>query len=127
MRTALAPALAALLLMLGACGASGPKLYEDPHGTIGVSRGGEFTVQLKVNAGVGYDWQLVPFDFERTKVDLVKTETIYSDENRAGESGKRRYRFKATAVGHQTLVFQRFFRGKLVGRRVLTIEVRPPS
>ena len=125
--TARALAFAVGLLLLAGCGASGPKIYDNPRGTIGVSRGGEFTVQLKVNAGVGYDWQLVPFDFEPTKVDLVKTETIYSDEKRAGESGKRRYRFKATTVGRQTLVFQRFFRSKLVGRRVLTIEVRPPS
>jgi predicted secreted protein len=127
MRAAAALVLAAALLLVAGCGASGPKIYDDPHGTIGVARGDEFTVQLVVNAGVGVDWELVPFDFEPTKVDLVKTETIYSNERRGGEAGKRRYRFKGTTVGRQTLVFQRIFRGKPVARRVLTIEVRPPS
>jgi predicted secreted protein len=127
MRTALALALAALVLVAVGCGASGPRLYEDPHGTIGVKKGDEFTLVLTVNSGVGYDWKLVPFDFEQPKVDLVSTQTIYPDDKRAGESGKRRYRFKATRVGRQTLVFLHFFRGRSADRRVLTIDVRPAS
>jgi predicted secreted protein len=124
MRSALALALA-LALTLAACGASGPRIYGDPHGTIGVKKGDEFIVELAVNSGVGYDWQVVPFDLDPTKVALVKTQTIYPDDRRAGESGKRRYRFRATKVGRQTLVFQRFFRSKPDERRVLTIDVRP--
>jgi inhibitor of cysteine peptidase len=127
MRTAAALLLTVLLLAVAGCGVSGPTLFDNPRGTIGVSRGDEFSIQLNVNAGVGYDWKLVPFDFDPTKVDLVKTETIYPDEDQDGASGKRRFRFKATKVGTQTLVFQRFFRGRLERRRVLTVEVRPPS
>ncbi|HKP91316.1 MAG TPA: protease inhibitor I42 family protein [Thermoleophilaceae bacterium] len=125
MRVPVALALAVVLLLGGGCGVGGPTIFENPRGTIGVTKGDEFVIELRVNASVGYDWQLVPFDFEPTKVDLVKTETIYPDDNRAGQSGKRRYRFKATTVGRQTLVFQRVFRGKPTRRRVLTIEVRP--
>jgi predicted secreted protein len=124
MRTALALGLAVVLAAAG-CGASGPRIYDDPHGTIGVKKGDEFTLQMVVNSGVGYDWKLVPFDLDPTKVDLVSTQTVYPSDRRAGESGKRRYRFKATTVGRQILVYQHFFRGKPADRRVLRIDVRP--
>jgi predicted secreted protein len=127
MRRVLALLVAVAALVAG-CGVGGPKLIDDPHGTIGVKKGDEFTLQFTVNSGVGVDWQLVPFDFgEPTKVDLVKTETVHPDDNRAGESGKRRFRVKAKAVGRQTLVLQRFFRGRPTERRVLTIDVKPAS
>ena len=120
-------ALAVAIFLIAGCGASGPRIFDNPRGTIGVEKGDEFTIQLTVNAGVGYDWEIVPFDYEPTKVDLVRTETVYPDDQRDGDSGKRRYRFKATTVGRQILVFQRFFRSKLSARRVLRIEVRPPG
>jgi predicted secreted protein len=125
MRIRLAPALAVALIAVGGCGAGGPKLFHNPHGTIGVDKGDEFTIAMVVNSGVGYDWQLVPFDLDPTKVDLLKTQTVYPSDNRAGESGERRYRFRATTVGRQVLVFQHFFRGKATDRRVLRVDVRP--
>jgi predicted secreted protein len=127
MRTPIALVLALLALVAAGCSASGPKIYDNPHGTLSVKKGDEFTIELVVNGSVGYDWQVVPFDFEPTKVTRVSTQTIYPDEKRAGESGKRRYRFRATKVGRQTLVFQHFFRDKPADRRVLTIDVRPAS
>jgi predicted secreted protein len=128
MRTVLALALAvAVAVAVAGCGTSGPKLYENPHGTIGVKKGDELTLQFVVNSGVGYDWQLVPFDLETPKVDLLGTRTIYPNDKRAGESGKRRYRLRATRVGRQILIFQHFFRGRATDRRVVTIDVRPAS
>ena len=66
-----------------------------------MKKGDELTLQFVVNSGVGYDWQIVPFDLETPKVDLLGTRTIYPNDDRAGESGKRRYRFRATTVGRQ--------------------------
>jgi predicted secreted protein len=128
MRTGVAaPAVAAVLALLAGCGGGGAKVYENPHGTIGVKKGDEFTLQLVVNSGVGYDWQLIPFDIDSPKLQLLKTQTVYPSEDRAGESGKKRFRFRATRIGRQVLIFQHYFRSSPTDRRVLRIDVKPAS
>jgi predicted secreted protein len=125
MRIALAALALAAILAGAGCGGGGSSTLENPHGTVGVKKGDEFTLQFVVNAGVGYDWQLVPFDIDSPKLQLMGTSTHYPDEDRTGQSGKRSFRFRATRIGRQVLIFQHFFRGKPQDRRVLRIDVKP--
>ena len=127
MRIAAAAVALALALVAASCGGGGPKVYENPHGTIGVKRGDVFTLRFVVNMSVGYEWQLIPFDIDSPKLQELGTNTRYPGGNRAGESGKRSFRFRATKVGRQVLIFQHFFRGKPQDRRVLRIDVKPAS
>jgi predicted secreted protein len=127
MRTLAALAVGAALAAGAAGCGGGSTTYVNPHGTIGVKRGDEFTLQFKVNASIGFDWQVIPFGLELPKVELLKTQTSYPDDHRAGESGTRRYRFRATKVGRQVLIFQHFFRSQPQERRVLRIDVKPAS
>jgi predicted secreted protein len=126
MRVAAALAVVLALALTGAgCGGGGSSIHDDPHGTIDVKTGDVFTLAFTVNAGVGYEWQVIPFDFDPAKVKLLSNKAVYPDEKRAGASGQRRFRFRATTAGIQTLVFQHYFRGKPTDRRTLRIDVSP--
>jgi predicted secreted protein len=127
MRTGLAALALTVVLAAAGCGGSGPQVFENPHGTIGVKKGDEFTLQLVVNSGVGFDWQLIPFDIDTPKLQLLKTQTVYPNDNRAGESGKKRFKFRATRIGRQVLIFQHYFRSTPRDRRVVRVDVRPAS
>ncbi len=124
-----AAVLIALALLLGfaACGdedgAEG-LTFEDPKGSIDVERGMTFTLEFSVNAGVGFDWEPVGVPSGVALVELKDTRVDYPDEERAGDSGVKRFVYEAKATGRQTLVFHRLFRGDLDERRTLTVNVR---
>jgi predicted secreted protein len=127
MRTGLAALALTVGLAAAGCGGSSQQIYQNPHGTIEVKKGDEFTLQFVVNSGVGFDWQLIPFDIDTPKLQLLKTQTVYPNDNRAGESGKKRFKLRATRIGRQVLIFQHYFRSTPRDRRVLRIDVKPAS
>ena len=115
----------AALALLAACGdGDGGEgiVFEDPRGTIDVERGMRFTLEVTVNAGVGFDWEPVgtpdgPVELEETKVD-------YPDERRDGDSGKKRFVYRATDSGRATIVLRRLYRGDPQERRAIAVNVR---
>jgi predicted secreted protein len=121
-RSALLVLAAAALLALAGCG--GPKTFKDPHGKIEVDKGENFVVELRVNGSIGYDWLYEPSPSGVRLVKLVKTTTDYPDDDRAGESGVKRFEFKPLVKGGvQTITFQRYFRDKKDERRDLNVEI----
>ena len=115
-----------MTLALAGCGGSGIKTFDDPHGTLEVGTKSRFAVDMKVNASVGYDWLLIPtIEFESAPVTLAKTSVDYPNDNRAGQSGTKRFEFRTTGRGRATIIFQHTFRGAPRDRRVLTVDVRP--
>ena len=125
MRRALLAVLAAAAL-LGGCDAGDDSglVFKDPKGTVGVERGMEFTFELSVNAGVGFDWEAV--DPNRLKhAELTGTDVEYPEEEREGDSGVKRFRFRASDTpGDDTIVLRKLYRGDQQERRSITLEVR---
>ena len=122
MRRALAPLVAvALLLAFALAGCDDVKTFDDPKGTIEVDKDSKFAVELQVNSGVGFDWELAAAGFG---IKPTKTSTDYPDEPRAGESGTKRFEFKATSEGRKPLVFRHYFRGERKEQRKLTVVVK---
>jgi predicted secreted protein len=122
-RRALAAAAIGVALAAAGCGGDDVKTFKDPHGKIDVDEGKTFAIELKVNSGVGYDWKAVGLPAGIALVELKKTSTDYPDENRAGESGTKRFEYRARARGIQTITFQRYFRGKLDERRNVNVSI----
>src|SRR3954465_3585613 len=106
MRAALA-VLAAAALLAG-CGDDSGLVFKDPNGTQTVEQGMTFSFEFTVNRGVGYDWVQVPSP--GGVVEPKGTTTSYPDDDRAGESGTKRFRYRAAHAGRQTLTFRHFFR-----------------
>ncbi|MEA2352260.1 MAG: Chagasin family peptidase inhibitor [Thermoleophilaceae bacterium] len=121
MRRALGLVLAALLLVAG-CSGGASNAFKNPHGTLHVKKGDEFRIEFVVNSGVGFDWVMIP-RLERSILTAPAITTFYPDENRAGQSGTKRFTFRASATGTETVIFQHVFRGKPRERRVLTVDV----
>jgi predicted secreted protein len=120
---ALAVAAVAAALVGAGCGGDGVETFEDPHGKIEVGQGDRFAIELSVNASVGYDWRAVPDPTGVRIVELRKTSVDYPDEERAGDSGVKRFEYRANARGIQTVEFQRFFRGKPDEKRSVNVDV----
>jgi predicted secreted protein len=120
---AAALAAAALLMTVAGCGGDDVKTFEDPHGKIEVKNGERFALQFTVNSGVGYDWRAVGLPAGVALVQLKKTSVHYPDEERAGESGDKRFEYEAKGVGEQTLTFVRNFRGKDDERRAVVVSI----
>ena len=125
MRRALLATLAAVCLLGAGCGGeeSGGIVFEDPKGSIDVERGMRFTVELSVNAGVGYDW--VPeVPASNGPVLLRGTKVEYPDEQRDGDSGVKQFLYEAKRTGTGTIVLRKLFRGDQQERRTVTVNVR---
>ena len=56
-------------------------------------------------------------------VELKETEVEYPEEERAGDSGVKRFTYEALRPGRQTLVFRRLFRGDPDERRTLNVTI----
>ena len=127
MRRALIAALMALAL-LGGCGGdddgSEGIVFKDPKGTIDVEKGMTFTLELTVNSGVGFDWEPVGLPTGVALVELKDTKVDYPDEERAGESGKKRFVYEAKRTGHQAIVLRHIFRGDEQERRTVHVNIR---
>lgn len=128
MRTALSAALAALVLLAG-CGGDGGNdaegiVFEDPKGSIDVERGMKFTIELSVNAGVGYDWEPAGALPAAAPVALEDTRVHYENPDSAGDSGVKRFVYEAKRTGRATIVLRKLFRGDQQERRTLTVTVR---
>jgi predicted secreted protein len=124
---AVAACIALLALALTSCndGDGSGLVFKDPKGSIDVEEGMKFSLEFSVNAGVGYDWEPVvspPGQAEILK--LEDTVVDYPDEEREGDSGKKRFVYRAERSGKQTLVFRRLFRGDEDQRRTVTVSVR---
>jgi predicted secreted protein len=125
---AAALALAALALVAG-CGGDdngGDQgiVFEDPRGSVDVETGARFTFEFSVNAGVGVDWEAVGVPAGVALVELKDTEVEYPDEQRAGDSGKKRFVYDAKGPGRQVLVFRKLYRGDLDERRPIAVNIR---
>ncbi|MDQ3933311.1 MAG: protease inhibitor I42 family protein [Actinomycetota bacterium] len=124
-RAAVLIVIALLLGLAGACNdedAAEGLTFEDPKGSVDVERGMTFTFEFSVNAGVGYDWQ--PVATPGGLVELKDTKVEYPDEERAGDSGVKRFVYEANDTGRQSLVFRRLFRGEPQERRTATVNIR---
>ena len=127
LRVAALAAFLALAVALASCndGDGSGLVFKDPKGTIDVEEGMTFSLEFSVNAGVGYDWE--PVAAPRGQAEILKLEDTvvdYPDEERAGDSGKKRFVYRAERTGKQTLVFRRLFRGDEDQRRTVTVSVR---
>jgi predicted secreted protein len=122
---ALLLAAAAALAASGCGGGDDDKglVFKDPRGTVDVEEGMRFTFEFRVNAGVGFDWRAVGVPEGVALVVLKETEVEYPEEDRAGDSGDKRFIYEALRPGRQTLVFRRLFRGDLDERRTLTVVI----
>jgi predicted secreted protein len=125
MRRALVAAVAAIVLLPG-CSDDGDGtglVHRDPKRPIDVESGMRFTVEFSVNAGVGFDWELVP-PRKDGPVALEETEVDYPDEERDGDSGTKRFVFEAGDPGSEAVVFRKLFRGDTQETRSVTVNVR---
>ena len=125
MRRGLLAALAAVALLAG-CGGDDDSgvVFKDPKGTVNVEKGMTFSLEFRVNAGVGFDWKPVGVPAGVALVELKDTKVDYPDEERDGDSGTKRFVYEAKRTGRQTLVFRKLFRGDEQERRTVNIEIR---
>ena len=124
MRLATLAAVAALALLAGCDDGDGSGLvFKDPKGTVEVEKGTKFSLELSVNASVGFDWEPVGAP-DPSVLELVDTLVDYPDEDRAGDSGKKRFVYEAKATGTQTVVLRRLYRGDEDERRRITVRIR---
>jgi predicted secreted protein len=123
---ATALAFVTLVLLAGCGGGDGGEgmVFEDPRGSVAVERGSRFTFEFSVNAGVGIDWEAVGVPAGVALVELKDTEVDYPHEQRAGDSGRKRFVYEATGTGRQALVFRKLYRGDLDERRTITVNIR---
>lgn len=120
-------AVIAALAPLAGCGDDDGReglTFVDPKGSVDVERGMEFTLEFSVNAGVGYDWDEADRPGTIAIVRLVDTRVDYPDEERAGDSGVKRFVYEAREPGRQMLVFRKLFRGEPQERRTVTVNIR---
>ena len=126
MRLALAAALAALALLAG-CGdgknAAEGIVFEDPKGAIDVETGMTFTIELSVNASVGYDWRAAALP-AGAPVELKDTRVHYDNPDSIGDSGVKRFVYEAKRPGRQAILLRRSFRGDPQERRTVTVTIR---
>ncbi|MEA2475732.1 MAG: Chagasin family peptidase inhibitor [Thermoleophilaceae bacterium] len=109
--------------LLAGCGGGGDGLvFKDPRGTQTVEKGMQFSLEFTVNGGVGFDWVQVPARAGGV-LEPVGTKTSYPSENRAGESGTKRFAYRAVRAGRQTLVFRHYFRSDPKESRTVTVVV----
>jgi predicted secreted protein len=125
-RRTLLLALTALALLAG-CGGDDDGgegiVFKDPKGTINVERDMTFTLELSVNAGVGFDWEPVARPTGIALVELKDTKVDYPDEQREGDSGVKRFVYEAKRTGRQTIVLRHLFRGDEKERRTITVVI----
>jgi predicted secreted protein len=123
-RSSLLAALAALVLLAGCdTGDDSGLVFKDPKGAVDVEEGMTFSLEFSVNAGVGYDWKAVAVPAPAL-VELKETKVDYPDEQREGDSGKKRFVFEAKRTGRQTLMFRKLYRGDQQERRTVTVVIR---
>jgi predicted secreted protein len=116
-----------LALASAGCGGDGDDdsgiVFQDPRRPVAVEKGMTFSIEYSVNAGVGTDWEVVeprasgPVELERTDVD-------YPDEEREGDSGRKRFVFEAKRTGSEAVVFRKLYRGDQQEVRTVTMQVR---
>jgi predicted secreted protein len=125
MRRAIVAALAALAL-LAACddGDDGGLVFKDPKGGVEVERWMTFSLEFRVNASVGFDWEQVAAPREGALLEPKGTKVDYPNPESIGDSGTKRFSYEATEPGSQTLVFRRLYRGDEDERRRITVRVR---
>ena len=125
LRTAAAlTALVLALVPLAGCDDEGAGIvFKDPKGTIDVEKGMEFTLELSVNASVGYDWVPVTPD-PSGPVRLRSTSVDYPNEDRAGDSGSKFFVYEATGTGEARIELRKLFRGDQQERRRIVVRVR---
>ena len=122
--TVIVSAVLALGTLAGCDDGDGSGLvFKDPKGTVEVESGMTFSLELSVNAGVGYDWEPVGGPDPRV-LELIDTVVDYPDEEREGDSGKKRFVYEAKATGTQTVVLRRLYRGDEDERRRITVRIR---
>jgi predicted secreted protein len=120
---ALVLVLSAAALLAGCDDEGDGVVFKDPKGEIAVEEGMEFTLELRVNASVGYDW--VPVAPGRSgPVRLKATSVDYPNEESIGDSGFKRFTYEATRTGQGTIELRRLFRGDPQERRLLIVRVR---
>ena len=126
MKLAIVVALAALALLAGCGGGDDGAgvVFKDPKGTVDVEKGMTFTFELSVNAGVGFDWEPVGLPTGVALVELKETKVDYPDEERAGDSGVKRFVYEAKRTGRQTIVLRHLFRGDEKERRTIHVNIR---
>ena len=124
--TAAVACIALLAVTLASCndGDDSGLVFKDPKGTVEVEEGMTFSLEFSVNAGVGFDWEPVGVPSGVALVRLEDTVVDYPDEERAGDSGKKRFVFKAERTGRQALVFRKLFRGDEQERRTVHVQIR---
>lgn len=121
MRSAGALLLLVLAAALGGCGDATTSRH-DPRGTIEVAEGEKLDLSFTINPGVGYNWELQNPPRGGPLV-YTGTDTSGFEDDRAGDSGDRHFRFEARANGPTTLRFRRDYRGDIVERRAVTVIV----
>jgi predicted secreted protein len=121
-RTVLAAALMALALLAGCDDEGDGVVFKDPKDPIQVERGMQFTLEFTVNASVGTEW--VPVTPPTTGPVVLKSSKVdYPDEQRDGDSGKKRILYEAQRTGTQTIELRKLFRGDLEERRRIVVRV----
>jgi predicted secreted protein len=117
----LLPALATLAL-LGGCGGGSDVAVKNSTGTQTVEKGTKFSFEFTVNGSVGFDWVQVPAPAGGV-LQPEGTKTSYPSDDRAGESGTKRFTYRAARAGRETLVFRHYFRSDPKESRSVTVVV----
>jgi predicted secreted protein len=125
-RRRLLAGLLALAFLAGCNDGDGSGLvFKDPKGSIDVEQGMTFSLEFRVNAGVGFDWEPVAAPpGQAALLKLEDTVVDYPDEDRAGDSGTKRFVYRAERSGRQTLVFRKLYRGDAQERRAVNVQIR---
>jgi inhibitor of cysteine peptidase len=102
--------LAACAALVAGCGDDGAKTFRDPDGTLTVTAGEDFRVELEENPSTGYAWRFV----QRPDPAVARLAgSSYEPEegagNRAGAGGTRTFRFHAEAPGRTTMSLEYVF------------------
>ena len=97
-------ALLVIVLLAGATGCAGKKVYREGTPTI-TGRAGDFaTVELAADPTTGYSWMLVGHADPRI-VTLIETDYEPPPSSAAGALGRQRWTFRLVGPGTATITF----------------------